>query len=114
MFIYRVQELKDLGELSPHWDNLRKEVMARYGGVISCYQETLAELDKITGTTAQHPHLHPLILSGGFLQAGTQPERPWFVQLYLQVEKRNVFLPFFSLSFLDLGRSEEPACAVVQ
>nr|XP_033480484.1 type II inositol 3,4-bisphosphate 4-phosphatase isoform X1 [Epinephelus lanceolatus] len=45
----RVQDLKDLGELSPHWDNLRKEVMTRYGGIISSYQETLAELDKITG-----------------------------------------------------------------
>lgn len=26
--------------------------MTRYGGIISSYQETLAELDKITGTTA--------------------------------------------------------------
>ncbi|KAF7653944.1 hypothetical protein LDENG_00076800 [Lucifuga dentata] len=45
----RVQELRELGELSPHWDNLRKEVMTRYGGIISSHQETLAELDKITG-----------------------------------------------------------------
>ncbi|XP_041839692.1 type II inositol 3,4-bisphosphate 4-phosphatase isoform X2 [Melanotaenia boesemani] len=45
----RVQDLKELGELSPHWDNLRKEVMTRYGGIITTYQETLAELDKITG-----------------------------------------------------------------
>ncbi|KAM9770284.1 type II inositol 3,4-bisphosphate 4-phosphatase isoform 2-T2 [Menidia menidia] len=45
----RVQDLKELGELSPHWDNLRKEVMTRYRGVIGSYQETLAELDKITG-----------------------------------------------------------------
>ncbi|XP_040003138.1 type II inositol 3,4-bisphosphate 4-phosphatase isoform X5 [Xiphias gladius] len=45
----RLQELRELGELSPHWDNLRKEVMTRYGGIISSYQETLAELDKITG-----------------------------------------------------------------
>ncbi|KAM6940289.1 type II inositol 3,4-bisphosphate 4-phosphatase isoform 3-T3 [Xenentodon cancila] len=45
----RVQDLRELGELSPHWDNLRKEVMTQYGGVISSYQETLAELDKITG-----------------------------------------------------------------
>uniref|UniRef100_A0AAQ5Y0G4 Phosphatidylinositol-3,4-bisphosphate 4-phosphatase n=1 Tax=Amphiprion ocellaris TaxID=80972 RepID=A0AAQ5Y0G4_AMPOC len=45
----RVQDLRELGDLSPHWDNLRKEVMTRYGGIISSYQETLAELDKITG-----------------------------------------------------------------
>lgn len=51
VLICRVQDLRDLGELSPHWDNLRKEVMTRYGGLISSYQETLAELDKITGMT---------------------------------------------------------------
>ncbi|XP_077427887.1 type II inositol 3,4-bisphosphate 4-phosphatase isoform X2 [Vanacampus margaritifer] len=45
----RVQDLKELGELSPHWDNLRKEVITRYGGIISSYQETLAEMEKITG-----------------------------------------------------------------
>ncbi|XP_033985420.1 type II inositol 3,4-bisphosphate 4-phosphatase isoform X3 [Trematomus bernacchii] len=45
----RVRHLRELGELSPHWDNLRKEVMTRYGGIIGSYQETLAELDKITG-----------------------------------------------------------------
>uniref|UniRef100_A0A8C5E7J0 Inositol polyphosphate-4-phosphatase type II B n=1 Tax=Gouania willdenowi TaxID=441366 RepID=A0A8C5E7J0_GOUWI len=48
-FLCRVQDLRDLGELSPHWDNLRKEVMIQYGGIISSYQETLAELDKISG-----------------------------------------------------------------
>lgn len=52
MFICRVQNLRELGELSPHWDNLRKEVMTRYGGIVSSFQETLAELDKITGMTA--------------------------------------------------------------
>ncbi|XP_017264378.3 type II inositol 3,4-bisphosphate 4-phosphatase isoform X2 [Kryptolebias marmoratus] len=46
----RLQDLKELGELSPHWDNLRKEVMTQYGGIISSYQETLAELNKVTGS----------------------------------------------------------------
>uniref|UniRef100_A0A6Q2WXW9 Inositol polyphosphate-4-phosphatase type II B n=1 Tax=Esox lucius TaxID=8010 RepID=A0A6Q2WXW9_ESOLU len=45
----RIHDLRDLGDLSPHWDNLRKEVTSRYGQVIAAYQETLAELDKITG-----------------------------------------------------------------
>uniref|UniRef100_A0A669CYS6 Inositol polyphosphate-4-phosphatase type II B n=1 Tax=Oreochromis niloticus TaxID=8128 RepID=A0A669CYS6_ORENI len=49
VFICRVQDLKELGDLSPHWDNLRKEVMTRYAGIISSYQETLAEMDKING-----------------------------------------------------------------
>lgn len=57
VFICRVQDLRELGELSPHWDNLRKEVMTRYGGIISSYQETLAELDKITGTSSHFTHL---------------------------------------------------------
>uniref|UniRef100_A0A3B3UN53 Inositol polyphosphate-4-phosphatase type II B n=1 Tax=Poecilia latipinna TaxID=48699 RepID=A0A3B3UN53_9TELE len=46
----RVQDLEELGELSPHWDNLRKEVVTRYGGIIGSYQETLAELEKISGS----------------------------------------------------------------
>ncbi|XP_077461867.1 type II inositol 3,4-bisphosphate 4-phosphatase isoform X4 [Stigmatopora argus] len=45
----RVQDLKELGELSPHWDNLRKEVITRYGAIIATYQETLAEMDKMNG-----------------------------------------------------------------
>nr|XP_049576274.1 type II inositol 3,4-bisphosphate 4-phosphatase isoform X2 [Syngnathus scovelli] len=45
----RVQDLKELGELSPHWDNLRKEVITRYSGIISSYQETLAEMEKMSG-----------------------------------------------------------------
>uniref|UniRef100_A0A9J7Y9Q9 Inositol polyphosphate-4-phosphatase type II B n=1 Tax=Cyprinus carpio carpio TaxID=630221 RepID=A0A9J7Y9Q9_CYPCA len=45
----RIQELKDLGELSPHWDNLRKDVISRYDQIIKEYQDTLAELEKLTG-----------------------------------------------------------------
>uniref|UniRef100_A0A8C7CJ31 phosphatidylinositol-3,4-bisphosphate 4-phosphatase n=1 Tax=Oncorhynchus kisutch TaxID=8019 RepID=A0A8C7CJ31_ONCKI len=47
----RIQELRDLGELSPHWDNLRKEVIGRYGQVIAAYQETLMH-------TGKHGHTH--------------------------------------------------------
>ncbi|XP_066574494.1 type II inositol 3,4-bisphosphate 4-phosphatase isoform X3 [Amia ocellicauda] len=49
----RIQELKDLGDLSSHWDNLRKEVINHYGQMISSYQETLTELNKLTGN---HEH----------------------------------------------------------
>uniref|UniRef100_A0A8C4ZN43 phosphatidylinositol-3,4-bisphosphate 4-phosphatase n=1 Tax=Gadus morhua TaxID=8049 RepID=A0A8C4ZN43_GADMO len=45
----RVQELRDLGDLSPHWDTLRREVITQYGGLVSSYQDTLAQLEKITG-----------------------------------------------------------------
>ncbi|GAA6074635.1 type II inositol 3,4-bisphosphate 4-phosphatase isoform X1, partial [Tachysurus ichikawai] len=43
-----IQELNDLGELSPHWDNLRRDVITRYSHLIKTYQETLAELEKFT------------------------------------------------------------------
>lgn len=46
---YRIQELNDLGALSPHWDNMRKEVISRYDQIIKEYQHTLAELEKLTG-----------------------------------------------------------------
>ncbi|XP_030644098.1 type II inositol 3,4-bisphosphate 4-phosphatase [Chanos chanos] len=46
---HRIEELNELGELSPHWDNLRKEVITRYSHLIKSYQHTLTELDKVTG-----------------------------------------------------------------
>ncbi|XP_058242123.1 type II inositol 3,4-bisphosphate 4-phosphatase isoform X4 [Hemibagrus wyckioides] len=45
----RIQELNNLGELSPHWDNLRRDVITRYSHLIKTYQDTLAELEKFTG-----------------------------------------------------------------
>ncbi|KAI6069547.1 Type II inositol 3,4-bisphosphate 4-phosphatase isoform X1 [Aix galericulata] len=44
----RNQELKDLGELAPHWDNMRKSVIAHCDQMLSMYQDTLAELGKHT------------------------------------------------------------------
>ncbi len=63
---FRIQELKDLGELSPHWDNLRKDVISRYDQIIREYQDTLAELEKLTGKgfrcneawSLSHTHTH--------------------------------------------------------
>ncbi|KAM9425949.1 type II inositol 3,4-bisphosphate 4-phosphatase-like isoform 2-T3 [Pholidichthys leucotaenia] len=43
----RVQEVKDLGDLSPHWDGLRHDVINHCNHLIGCYQETLAELEKL-------------------------------------------------------------------
>uniref|UniRef100_A0A8C4RK03 phosphatidylinositol-3,4-bisphosphate 4-phosphatase n=1 Tax=Erpetoichthys calabaricus TaxID=27687 RepID=A0A8C4RK03_ERPCA len=45
----RIQDLKEMGELSPHWENLRKDMLGQYGQVISCYHDILTELNKITG-----------------------------------------------------------------
>ncbi|KAM7372683.1 hypothetical protein PAMP_009832 [Pampus punctatissimus] len=44
----RVQELKKLGDLSPHWDGLRHDVINHCNHLIGSYQETLAKLDKLS------------------------------------------------------------------
>lgn len=48
-FFTRIEELKELGDLSPHWDNLRQNVITHYEEMVSIYQESLTELEKYTG-----------------------------------------------------------------
>ncbi|CAB1423270.1 unnamed protein product [Pleuronectes platessa] len=47
----RVQEVKELGDLPPHWEGLRHDVINHCHCLIGCYQETLAELDKLSAST---------------------------------------------------------------
>eukprot|EP00079_Xenopus_tropicalis_P020279 XP_012811046.1 PREDICTED: type II inositol 3,4-bisphosphate 4-phosphatase isoform X2 [Xenopus tropicalis] len=47
----RIEQLKELGDLSPHWDNLRQNVLAHYEEMVSVYQESLEELEKHTGSS---------------------------------------------------------------
>uniref|UniRef100_UPI0037E9819E type II inositol 3,4-bisphosphate 4-phosphatase-like isoform X3 n=1 Tax=Semicossyphus pulcher TaxID=241346 RepID=UPI0037E9819E len=47
----RVQEVKNLGDLSPHWDGLRHDVINHCNHLIGCYQETLSELDKLSASS---------------------------------------------------------------
>ncbi|XP_008301420.1 type II inositol 3,4-bisphosphate 4-phosphatase-like [Stegastes partitus] len=47
----RVQEVTELGDLSPHWDGLRRDVISHCHHLIGCYQETLAELDKLSASS---------------------------------------------------------------
>ncbi|XP_041821254.1 type II inositol 3,4-bisphosphate 4-phosphatase-like [Chelmon rostratus] len=47
----RVQEVRELGDLSPHWDGLRHDVVDHCSHLIGCYQETLAELDKLSASS---------------------------------------------------------------
>ncbi|XP_070805199.1 inositol polyphosphate 4-phosphatase type II isoform X2 [Pituophis catenifer annectens] len=47
----RNQDLKELGELSPHWDNMRKNVIAHCDQMLILYQNMLAELGKYTGSS---------------------------------------------------------------
>ncbi|XP_044875233.1 inositol polyphosphate 4-phosphatase type II [Mauremys mutica] len=47
----RNQDLKELGELAPHWDNMRKNVVAHCEQMLNMYQDTLADHGKHTGSS---------------------------------------------------------------
>ncbi|KAM5192914.1 inositol polyphosphate 4-phosphatase type II-like isoform 4-T4 [Mantella aurantiaca] len=47
----RIEELIELGDLSPHWDNLRQSVITHYEEMVSIYKESLTELEKYTGSS---------------------------------------------------------------
>ncbi|CAM5140436.1 unnamed protein product [Natator depressus] len=47
----RNQDLKELGDLAPHWDNMRKNVIAHSEQMLNMYQDTLADLGKHTGSS---------------------------------------------------------------
>ncbi|KAB0363958.1 hypothetical protein FD754_008114, partial [Muntiacus muntjak] len=51
------QELKELGELSPHWDNLRKNVLTHCDQMLNMYQDILTELSKETGVKSMTSHI---------------------------------------------------------
>ncbi|XP_043954591.1 type II inositol 3,4-bisphosphate 4-phosphatase-like isoform X3 [Gambusia affinis] len=44
----RVVEVKALGDLSPHWDGLRHDAVAHSLQLIGCYQQTQAELHRLS------------------------------------------------------------------
>lgn len=44
----RVLEVKELGDLSPHWDGLRHDIIAHCSHLIGCYQQMQPELDKLS------------------------------------------------------------------
>ncbi|TMS02469.1 Type II inositol 3,4-bisphosphate 4-phosphatase [Larimichthys crocea] len=77
----RMQQVKELGDLSPHWDGLRHDVVNHCNHLIGCYQETLDELDKLSVSTC-------------FKSSGSKSDRHLqFVPTNLHVQRMEVTDP---------------------
>ncbi|XP_004420928.1 PREDICTED: type II inositol 3,4-bisphosphate 4-phosphatase [Ceratotherium simum simum] len=92
----RNQELEELGELSPHWDNLRKNVLAHCDRMVKMYQEILKELGKETGSS--------------FKSSSNKGERTLeFVPVNLHLQRMHVHSPHLKDALYDVITVGAPA-----
>ncbi|XP_052023286.1 inositol polyphosphate 4-phosphatase type II isoform X1 [Apodemus sylvaticus] len=92
----RNQELKDLGDLSPHWDNLRKNVLSHCDQMVTMYQDILTELSKETGSS--------------FKSSSSKGEKTLeFVPINLHLQRMQVHSPHLKDALYDVITVGAPA-----
>ncbi|XP_043341509.1 inositol polyphosphate 4-phosphatase type II isoform X5 [Cervus canadensis] len=92
----RNQELKELGELSPHWDNLRKNVLTHCDQMLNMYQDILTELSKETGSS--------------FKSSSSKGEKTLeFVPINLHLQRMHVHSPHLKDALYDVITVGAPA-----